>query len=181
MGKGKFAIICKITKLKVSVCLGLLLVICLPFGLGSETQTISSYYPSPYGSYRRFYGGNLKVGSYLNYLEAGTADVLIGPNTAGDRNVFHVKGNVGDLLLMSPADGDIRLSADTGEIVFLSDLSTNSNNWYREYLSSFCYWASPASASCASGFMPLARGTSVGDMNYGQTTNFELCCKMAVP
>jgi hypothetical protein len=180
MKKKNFGVSINLTKTKISMFLAVLFIVGLPFWLGGETQIISGYYPSPYGSYRTFFGDEAKIGDPDNFLLAGTDDIIIGPNTITDRNYFHAQGSPGNLNIVAPAGTSMTFNAASNSIMFMSDLSTNAANRYREYVSNFCYWATPAGAACNAGYVPMARGNAVGTIAYVTTANFEFCCRMSV-
>jgi len=183
MDTKKLEINYELTKVKTSLFLALALVISLPFWLGSERQTVSTYYPSPYGSYNRFYGGTLKVGPYDNYLEIGTGDksvqYLNGLNYSfTGKNYFYSNK---DLYVLAPRLNDITLNTESGNIFFASDLSGNASKRYREYLSSFCEWVAgdictPDSRGRAR--IPIVKGRAVGLIAYGLNPTTSLCCRM---
>lgn len=165
----KIGLSCEITKLKASLFFAILLVVFMPFWLGSERQTVTSYYPAPHGSYTRLYARKTKAGDVNRFLEAGRGDRNIGGNAMNDVDYFYSNTQ---LYVRSPG-GTINLSPASETVTFLPD---NAN--YAPYVSSFCSWKN---GNCSGGYFPIARGNAVGNIQYGAgARNFRLCCRITI-
>lgn len=168
MAEKTFTVNCEITKIKTVLFLAMFLIIGLPFWLGSESQTVTSYYTVPHGTYDRLYGGTLKAGAINNYLQAGRGNRTVGGQTLTNVDYFYSNAQ----LYVRSAGGTINLSPASKTVTFLNDAAG-----YSPYVRSFCRWQT----SCSSGYLPMAKGSAVGKIRYGiSTPTRKLCCRMTI-
>jgi hypothetical protein len=168
MSGRKIALSCEITKFKAALFIAFLLVLVMPFWLGSESQVVSSYYVSPEGTYNRLFGGTFKGGAANNYLEAGRGNRNIGGNQLNNVDYFYSNTQ----LYVRSVSGTLNLSPASQIVTFLTDKPT-----YAPYVANFCKWYK----NCPVGHFPMAKGFAKGQIRYGiKIPSWKLCCRMTI-
>lgn len=162
------------------------LVALFPINAGTETITMKTWYPSPYGSYQRFRvangsdlaadGGHITVGRNATaslvvngdisqsagdswFAQSSGSQMVLGTETSATQTRLNVYGNavVNDIWLKN---------ANGGSGGWLSQMLGIKSVAMREtvYYSGHCY-SGTVTASCPSGYKLLSCSASVGDMH----------------
>jgi len=144
----------KMKMLAMVLALGLILVFCVSSGFAEESLTISTYYPSPYGSYNELQTNRLAVGDTNGDGSLGATD-----QPPADGQLYTARSVIYKPLGSLPAT-----NTRAGELAYLSsDDSLYLNNgaiWVKQGAGGGCYVS--YNNSCLGGFTNMGAVGSYG-------------------
>jgi len=136
----------------------------------AEELTITTYYPSPYGSYSNLYvAGNLGIGTTAAATNNNKLEISIGSTDGTSKPLVIGKGSTNYLVMLNNGNLGIGVTnpgatLDVGGDIDAPNLTRDS-----------CAWTSLGSGSvtCSEGY--FAAGI---DIDYGGTQHRVYCCRL---
>jgi hypothetical protein len=172
--------------------LALFLVLYLPMYLTSESMTMTTYYPAPYGVYNDLRAADQVLVAYQN----GASKLGVGTNSTAFAERMYVNGNArvqGNFTLQSPG-GTVALAPQTMNIpgigvrTFLSvgtvansDVVFYNTGGAQKYLYYHCQWLAyiygfPGNTSCPAGKYAMHMGPAPNSTGGDDKEGWMGCC-----
>jgi len=148
-------------KLKISLLLVLLALVPINILLATdETITLTTYYPSPFGSYDKLQTNRLAVGDTNNDGQMSIADL---PSRNGDIRLQPQPGNPANW--PAGAEGQIAYSSANDELYH-----SNGSSWVAQGGGGVCY-TNYGHNTCANGYTAVLTGYTTVYVGYDIVTN----------